>query len=241
MADKSYSFSVSDAQKWGSSDIATILHNIRFWLDKNKANNTHIHDGRVWTYNSAEAFSKLFPWLSSSQIKRLLKKLHDGGLLLKGNHSEDKLKKANWYSLDEPEYIVGELPLNQGENTENQAAAPVVVHSTESNDGLDGIERSIVRNRTMLHIENNKDTTTTEKLDFNAFAVSLISILQEMIAEGGWIPEGCPVPKKTWLKAKAQTLHNKFPDPRPEDCALIILKDWVKQTANTEALAQGAH
>ncbi len=107
MSDKSYSFSVSDAQKWGSADIASILHKIRFWLDKNKANNTHIHDGRVWTYNSAEAFSKLFPWLSSSQIKRLLKKLHDGGLLLKGNHSEDKLKKANWYSLDEPEYIVG--------------------------------------------------------------------------------------------------------------------------------------
>ncbi len=91
---------------------------------------------------------------------------------------------------------------------------------------------------TKTSVINQRETTTTEKLDFDKFAVCLISILQEMISEGGWIPAGHPVPKSTWLKAKAKTLHNKFPDPRPEDCALIILKDWVKQTANKVAQAQ---
>ncbi len=94
---------------------------------------------------------------------------------------------------------------------------------------------------TKTSVINQRETTTTEKLNFNDFAVCLISILQEMIAEGGWIPEGHPVPKKTWLKAKAQTLHNTFPDPRPEDCALIILKDWMQKTGHNAVPSQESH
>lgn len=71
-------------------------------------------------------------------------------------------------------------------------------------------------------------TTTTEKPDFDVFALALISIIREMIEEGGWVSSDQPLPKATWLKAKASTLFDKFPDPRPEDCAVFILKDWTR-------------
>ena len=75
--------------------------------------------------------------------------------------------------------------------------------------------------------EINKKTTTTGKLDFDVFALALLSLIREMLAEGGWTPTGQPAPKATWLKAKAERLYNKFADPRPEDCAALILKDWT--------------
>lgn len=79
------------------------------------------------------------------------------------------------------------------------------------------------------NIQNKKNiTTTTEKPDFYDFAVCLLGIIKSMISEGGWIPDGQPAPKSTWLKAKAKSLFDKFTDPRPEDCAVLILKDWTK-------------
>ena len=82
-------FNVLDAETYGIKE-AILLANIRFWLDKNLANQKHIYDGRVWTYNSVIAFKKLFPYFTQSQIRRSLEKLADTGILLKANYNEKK-------------------------------------------------------------------------------------------------------------------------------------------------------
>ena len=96
-----HAFSVDDAVKYGV-DSAIILHNIRFWLAHNKANRTHINDGYVWTYNSARAFSELFPYWSSNKIQKLLKKLESEGVIITGNYNKAGYDKTKWYTL--PEY-----------------------------------------------------------------------------------------------------------------------------------------
>lgn len=95
-------FNVDDAVEHGM-EKAVLMQNMRFWLDKNKANGTNLHDGYYWTYNSAEAFFKLFPYFKSAKvIQRLLKSMVEDGLLLTGNYNKKGYDRTKWYSM--PEY-----------------------------------------------------------------------------------------------------------------------------------------
>lgn len=98
-------FNIADAQQYGV-DAAILLHNLKFWLEKNLANKHNIHDGRVWTYNTQNAWVALFPYFTRRQIQRILKTLVEAGLLLKGNYNEDRFDKTVWYSLNLPEFEV---------------------------------------------------------------------------------------------------------------------------------------
>ena len=42
-------FDVNIAKEYGI-EIAILLENMNFWLEKNRANNTNFFDGRYWTY-----------------------------------------------------------------------------------------------------------------------------------------------------------------------------------------------
>jgi len=60
---ETYSFKIEHAIKYGL-DEAVILKNLAFWIEKNEANNKNFYEGKYWTYNSLEAFKKLFPFWS---------------------------------------------------------------------------------------------------------------------------------------------------------------------------------
>ena len=42
------------------ADSAIILHNILFWVKRNKANRKNFHEGKTWTYNTTKAFSEIY-------------------------------------------------------------------------------------------------------------------------------------------------------------------------------------
>ena len=79
-------------------NAAVIFQNIVWWAEKNAANNRHIHDGRVWTYNSISAFEELFPYLSSKQIRSAIDKLIECDLLVTGNFNQSAYDRTKWYS-----------------------------------------------------------------------------------------------------------------------------------------------
>jgi hypothetical protein len=94
-----HSFLIEDAVKHGVNK-AIILHNLRFWLERAKANESHIHDGHYWIYNTSKAFGELFPYFSESSIARWLRELEKDGVVL----SNSKLNKAGfdhtkWYTI----------------------------------------------------------------------------------------------------------------------------------------------
>jgi hypothetical protein len=91
-------FKVSDAKRYGITE-AILLYNLKFWLGKNKAKGKHQYNGRTWTFNSQKAFSKLFPYLSESQIKRALASLVKQGAILKDNFNKKRYDRTNWYAL----------------------------------------------------------------------------------------------------------------------------------------------
>ena len=94
---KVHSFYLEDAKKHGV-EKATLLYNIKFWLDHNKTNGKNYHDGAYWTYNSAESFAKQFPYMNAKKISRLLKELEKDGALLVGNYNKAGYDRTKWYS-----------------------------------------------------------------------------------------------------------------------------------------------
>lgn len=92
-----YSFNTDHAVKYGL-DEAVMLHNLLFWLAKNKANDSHIHDGKVWTFNSASAFAKLFPFWNPRKIARILLSLESQGAIESGCYNKAGYDKTKWYS-----------------------------------------------------------------------------------------------------------------------------------------------
>ena len=100
-----YSFDTSHAVRFGV-DEAIVLHNLIYWISKNKANGTNEHAGRTWTYSSASAFAKLFPFWNARKISRILGSLEDQQVIQSGNFNKVAYDRTKWYSLvDESPFV----------------------------------------------------------------------------------------------------------------------------------------
>lgn len=95
-------FDIDVAQIVGVN-AAILLENIAHWVDHNSANEDKksFHDGRYWTYNSAKAFSELFPYLKPNAVRTALKKLKDADLIIVGNYNKLAYDRTQWYALTE--------------------------------------------------------------------------------------------------------------------------------------------
>lgn len=82
-------------------DEAIFISNLYFWIRKNEANEKHFHDGRTWTYNTFQAWCTLFPFWSERQVKHLVKKMTDRGLILTGNYNKIAFDRTLWYALSD--------------------------------------------------------------------------------------------------------------------------------------------
>lgn len=91
-------FNVQVAQQFGVEE-AIIIHNLFHWISRNAANDENMFEGFYWTYNSIKAYSALFPYMSETKVKRVFKCLEEKGFIIKGNFSDDKWVRTNWYSF----------------------------------------------------------------------------------------------------------------------------------------------
>jgi hypothetical protein len=96
----SHQFNVGIAQMYGV-DEAILLQHLHFWIDKNEANGTNFHEGKYWTFNSAKAFTKIFPYWNAKSISRKLDNLEARGLIVSGNFNKDLRDRTKWYTLSE--------------------------------------------------------------------------------------------------------------------------------------------
>lgn len=88
-----HSFNIEIAKKYGI-EKAVLLENFYFWIKKNKANKRNMHEGKVYTYNTAEAFAELFPYIKERKIAQILREMeNEDGLLISGQfHNYDRTK-----------------------------------------------------------------------------------------------------------------------------------------------------
>ena len=95
-----YSFNVDIAQMYGVEE-SIFIHNLYFWILKNEANGRHWYEGRYWTYNSMAAFSELFPFWTTSQMRRIISNCVAKGAVIKGNFNKSNYDRTTWYALSE--------------------------------------------------------------------------------------------------------------------------------------------
>lgn len=113
-------FDVEEAAVFGLHE-AIALNRFRYWIEKNEANGKHFYDGRTWTYNSAEAMKKLFPYWTAPQIRRLLKSMIAKKILVTGNYNQTSYNRTLWYALGDAIILPsGENHLTKPENGENE-------------------------------------------------------------------------------------------------------------------------
>lgn len=98
-------FNINVAKKLGIAS-AVILNNLYWWIDKNRANDKHFHDGYYWTYNSRKAFVEQFPYLTERQIEYALRKLIDGGYVITGNYNKASFDRTLWYAITKEGYSI---------------------------------------------------------------------------------------------------------------------------------------
>ena len=111
-----HSFNTEVAQKVGVN-AAVVYENIRYWVEKNRANNKHNHGGYYWTYNSMRAFGLMFPYLSAAQVKLALNKLKDQKFIGVSNYNKAKFDKTSWYCDFDPLDLA---KIANGEDRNNQ-------------------------------------------------------------------------------------------------------------------------
>lgn len=107
-----HSFNIYYAKRYGLNE-AIMISNFQFWIAKNKANGSHQYDERTWTYNSVKAFEELFPYMTSSQIRRCLESLVEQEVLIKGEYNKNPYDRTSWYAFnDENAFLIKQLDLS---------------------------------------------------------------------------------------------------------------------------------
>lgn len=120
-----YGFDIDVANEYGVNE-AIMIANFQFWINKNKANDKNYYDGHFWTYNSLPAFVELFPFWSIQNIKTILNRLKEKGIIIVGNYNTNKYDRTNWYAFaDESKWLKDNKITGKAQ----------LVHKLESTDG----------------------------------------------------------------------------------------------------------
>lgn len=120
-------FNVEIAKEYGILE-AIILNNFQHWIEKNRANGKNFHDGHYWTYNSAKAFSELFPYASQKQIRKALQNLIAEGIIQTGNYNKNPYDRTLWYSFTEKGdsiFQMGKIDVPKRENGNDLEGQPI--------------------------------------------------------------------------------------------------------------------
>ena len=124
MSDIKMNFNTEVAKDVGT-DAAIILSNIEFWEATNRANKRNFYNGRYWTYNSATAFSDIFNYLSSHQIRRILDKLEEKGYIISGSFNKKGYDRTKWYSPTRKISQNRKMDLAESQNAIDEIAKPI--------------------------------------------------------------------------------------------------------------------
>lgn len=133
-----FNFNSKIAELFGVNE-AIFIQNIFFWINHSAANKKHYYKDKFWTYNTKDAFVKLFPFWTYAQVKNIIKKLVQHQVLFIGNFNENSWDKTSWYALDDEMIFF----LRNGGNINKNALAKI----SQSNGEISPIEWLKLANR----------------------------------------------------------------------------------------------
>jgi hypothetical protein len=139
-------FEVEDAQIYGV-EKAVILYNLKYWIRHNMANGIHSYDDRTWTYNSAEAFTKLFPYYNAQKIARLLRQLEEAKVIMTGCYNTKGYDRTKWYAFVDEGGIFNNLKMHSSDlnngTLKNEQPIPDINPDTKPDEGAETPEPTL--------------------------------------------------------------------------------------------------
>lgn len=167
-------FCVEAAVKYGVCE-AVVLQSFAFWLQKNLKEGRNHHDGQVWTFNSLEAMLKYFPYFTYNQLRRIINKLKEAGLIKIFNYNKMAYDKTRWFSFTElGEKLLG-ICVRYEEESEAELTNAVVQNNKSicensqmedektTNDVAECTDGSVEKHKPIPFIETNIEKTDIEK------------------------------------------------------------------------------
>lgn len=186
-----YTFDTDHAERFGV-DEAIILQNLIFWISKNKANGINEHQGSTWTYSSASAFAKLFPFWSQRKISRVLSSLESQGVLQSGCFNKIAYDRTKWYSLvDESPFVKIDTWKNANRpmdaldlsNGSTESVSPIPDRNTDSKPDENKEKGSLSqKSENQLRVEklfNRRPTTPMDKAEKSGWK-SAKAVIEEL-------------------------------------------------------------
>lgn len=231
-------FDVDLAEKYGILE-AVLLDNFCFWTVKNAANEVHIHDGRVWTYNSVKAFCEMMPYASPKQIRRALSHLEEDGLIVTGNFNNSPYDRTKWYALTDKAFFechLGNFDLPSRANGEAEKGKPIPYTIVPPDIG-ESSSSSLILNK------YNITTPPTPPEDVDAGWLRVINAYETNI---GLLPTGKAFENLLSyygdlgadVVVYAIELTNMAQPDRPKPYLAKLLASWAERGINTLQRAQ---
>lgn len=112
----SHSFNVDHAEKYGI-ECAILIYHFQFWIEQNQSLGKNFHDGKTWSYQTQKEIAAIYPYWSEDTVQRLLKKLIEKEILIKGNYNNSQFDKTQWYAFKDEKMFT--KPRNRGIETAN--------------------------------------------------------------------------------------------------------------------------
>lgn len=127
-----HSFDIDLAEKYGIPE-AILIHHFQHWITINKRLKRNFHEGRTWTYQTLEEIAAHFPYFSTSQVNRLLRKLTKLKVLKKGNFNKRKFDRTVWYAFFvEENFVDRQMHLAKSPNGDGEIATPIPDTKTDT-------------------------------------------------------------------------------------------------------------
>lgn len=225
-----HSFEAEIADKYGI-EVAVVFDMFCFWINKNEANENNYRDGKYWTFNSAKGFKKIFPYWSEKKIQRILQKMVDEDLIIKGNYNENPWNQTSWYAFG-----------NMGEKLKNALS---IDWSNLSNAFTESVQctkdksvqctmvkndQSKTVNKTFIYTVNNKRNIKESSDDTDLSASETIPYVEII----DYLNSKCSKRYKHSNRIAREKIHARWNEGfRLEDFKLVIdvkAYDWLNDT-----------
>jgi hypothetical protein len=118
-----HSFDPEYAKEYKSVEIAVMIERFRHWIELNARAGRNIRDGRVWTFDSVQGIAVDFPYWTQPQVRYLLDKMVERGILLREQYSKT-LDRRYWYAFKDQERFAPEVAKALAEGPERLASEP---------------------------------------------------------------------------------------------------------------------
>lgn len=98
-----HSFDADLAVELKSVDLAILVHHFQYWIRHNAETGRNLHEGRTWFYQTIKDIVAHFPYWSEKQVRTIIDKLVEKGVLIKGNFNKSPYDQTKWYAFKDEE------------------------------------------------------------------------------------------------------------------------------------------